>query len=367
MKLQRLIVVILISFMSSVAMSWQLSPESTEIERRLVNRSQNWYEIILSKLALKGIHVIGGSVHEEITNRILGCTGDQYICGVPGHDPDNAYFIAGVRWNDDPPFRFGTGQGAFTGCANGQTVRLITQPTCWGNTFKDGEKRAGTGKMLTGENATLLVRSHFGDMQFLHAMATADNEDAQVTKNKLMAWAEFTWRVSLGEYELDAKVWQLPINGFDSLFVSNKEWRIQDLFALGNPHIRNQSAMSRVAFGSLLHLVQDSFAEGHVERRSPTSGRVCDKNPAWLMPGNVLEFHSYSKQNSDEHGKSDSRESFGNHWSSDKPNVLDIGSVLHSLYVQKAHWETVSKYIDCVFTLDKDVRKASAGDRYVKR
>lgn len=367
MKLQRFLFVLLISLISNSAMSWQLSPEATEIERRLINRSQNWYEILLSKFALKGIHVIGGSVHEEITNRILGCAGDQYLCGAPGLDPDNAYFIAGVRWNDDPPFRFGAGQGAFTGCATGQTVRLITQPACWGSTFKDGEKRAGAGIALSGANSTLLVRSHFGDMQFLHAMATAEKEDPQVTKDKLMAWAEFTWRVSLGEYELDAKVWQLPISGFGELFLNNKEWRIQDLFALGNPHIRTQSAMSRVAFGSLLHLVQDSFSDGHVERRSPTAGRVCDKNPAWSAPGAVLEFHSYSKQDSNEHGKSDNRDSFGNHWSSDKPSVVDVGGVLHSLYMQKTPWETASRYIECVFTLDEDVRRASAGERYTKR
>lgn len=366
MKIKPHLLALAMTLFALPAHSWKLSPEATEIEKKLVTRSHSFFERIASDLALKGVHVVGAAVHEEITNRTLGCDGESYFCSSPTLDPDNAYYIAGVRWNDDPPFQFSAGQGNFGGCKPAQTVRLVTQPQCWGNTFKDGEKRAADGKFLDGANANLLVRSHFGDMQFLHAMASKEQEPAAVTRTKILAWAEFTWRLALQEYELDTKVWTLPIEGFDGLFAHNKEWRIQDLFALGNPHVRSKSAMSRLAFGSLLHMVQDSFAEGHVDRLSPVQGRTCPEGAKHPAPGVIVEFHSYARQNSHEHGKADSREAFGSHWHSDKPNVVDVGRVLHQMYKQNTPWVAAQSYLTCVFALDADARAASSGAKFVK-
>ena len=49
--------------------------------------------------------------------------------------------------------------------------------------------------MLDAVAAPLLVRSHFGDMQFLHAMAPRDKQDAISVRENIIVWAEFT-----GEY-----------------------------------------------------------------------------------------------------------------------------------------------------------------------
>ena len=181
------------------AEAFKLSPEGSFIERKLASRSQSHWEQILSHYALKGIHKIGAPVHEEITNRILGCEGDADICGAPDYEPKNAYVLAGVRWNDDPPFRFEEGHGAFSGCEPGATVRLVTFPRCWANVFKDGEARARNGEIRGANTAPLLVRSHFGDMQFLHSMASRHLEPAGVTREKIFMWVEVTWRVALGE------------------------------------------------------------------------------------------------------------------------------------------------------------------------
>jgi hypothetical protein len=346
--------------------AWQLSPEGSFIEKKLANRTQGFVDKFMSSMALRGIHIFGNNVHEEVTNRTLGCQGDGDVCSSPEFDPDYAYFLTGVRWNDDPPFRFTSSNGNFSGCVPSQTVRLITQPLCWANTFKDGEKRAAVGKKLDGSNATLLIRSHFGDFQFLHSMASADDESPFDTKKKILAWAEFTWGVGIGIYELDTPVSSLKLEGFDKLFVNNREWRIQDLFALGNPHIRSKEAMSKVAFGSLLHTVQDSFAGGHVERREPAINRTCNGNPQWAQPGQILEFHSYSKQDSTSHADSDRRNAFSAHWSGVRPNVVDVGSELFRMHNRKAAWLEVLPYLDCIYTLDSLARNASAGERYVK-
>lgn len=345
--------------------AWQLSPEGSFIERKLASKTQGFLERFLSSTAVKGIDIVGHSVHEEITNRVFGCEGDADICGAPEFEPEFMYYLAGVRWNDDPPFRFAVGQGNFSGCVTSQTVRLITQPRCWANTFNDGKKRAAEGVVLDGSNATLMVRSHFGDLQFLHSMAASDGESAEVTRNRILAWSEFTWRTSLGEFSMENSVVTIDLPGFSELFKFNQEWRIQDLFALGNPHIRSSESMSKVAFGSLLHTVQDSFANGHVERREPIQGKVCMSSPANLQPGKIVEFHSYSRQDSSKHGHGDSRGSFSAHWSSGYPNVVDVGRVLKTFYQKKSPWSDVKPYLECVFQLDGMVRPASAGEGYV--
>ncbi len=366
MHLNLIITSILVAILSFVpaAQAFKLTPEGSFIERKLASRSQGFWERQLSEFALKGIHKIGEPVHEEITNRILGCEGDSDICGASDYEPKNAYVLAGVRWNDDPPFRFEKGQGNYGGCETGATVRLVTFPRCWANVFKDGEKRAGNGEMLDAVAAPLLVRSHFGDMQFLHAMAPRDKQDAISVRENIIVWAEFTWRVSQGEFPLSTRVKDVPVNGIADFF-QNKGWSIQDLFALGNPHVRRPDNMSELAFGSLLHIVEDSFADGHVERAMPEGKEKCigSVNP---MPGRILEFHSYGQQDSVKHATGDARTSFSGHWSGPRPNVVDVGRVLNDYFVRHASWSEVKPYVECIFSLDLEVRRASAGEKYTR-
>jgi len=152
----------------------------------------------------------------------------------------------------------------------------------------------------------------------------------------------------------------VDLPGFAEMFKFNREWRIQDLFALGNPHIRKPSSMSKVAFGSLLHSVEDSFAGGHVERRDPIPGQKCVALPAFDQPGKVVEFHSYSRQDAGKHGEGDSRKSFSAHWSFGSPHVVEVGRNLYSFYQRKSPWSEVKPYLECVFELDAQVRPASA-------
>ena len=353
-------------FLSLSAEAFKLAPEGSFIERKLASRSQGAWEKVLSGFALKGIHKIGESVHEEITNRILGCEGDGDICGAPDYEPKNAYVLAGVRWNDDPPFRFEKGHGNYGGCEPGATVRLVTFPRCWANVFKDGEKRAAEGEALDASTAPLVVRSHFGDMQFLHAMASGNDESAAAVRERIIVWAEFTWRVALGEFPLSTRVRDVPVSGIIDWFGS-KGWSIQDLFALGNPHIRKPDNMSEVAFGSLLHMVEDSFAGGHVERAMPDgNGKCVGTSPENPMPGQIVEFHSYGQQDSKRHGDDDARNAFSAHWSGARPNVVDVGRALNDHLVRRASWSEVKPYIECVFTLDKEARPASAGEKYAR-
>ena len=346
-------------------LGWQLSPTGTVNERSLSARSQSNIAKFFTNTTANYAYMVGDSIHEEITNRSLGCEGVSDICGNPDDEPDNAYIIAGVRWNDDPPFRFGSGSGNYTGCIKAQTVRLVTQPVCWLAVFKAAEKEAKSGKVFNGSNSVLLVRSHFGDMQFLHSMANKDAESAQDTKDRIMLWAEFTWGVATGIHTQDTNLFGLKKYKFDQLFLFNKEWRVQDIFALSNRQNRQGNRIQRVAFGSLLHVIQDSFAGGHVERLDPSEGQSCPTNSNWMKPGNILEFHSYSKQDHTKHGDSDNKGAFEQHHASINPGAVQVGAELFKLFSKRAPWSEVSPYLECIFTLDAQSRISSSGEPYI--
>jgi hypothetical protein len=96
-------------------------------------------------------------------------------------------------------------------------------------------------------------------------MASEDGESPAATRAKILMWAEFSWRLALGEFPLTTRVRDLPVVGMKNHF-GGKGWSILDLFSLGNPHVRQPAQMAELAFGRMLHMVQDSFAGGHAER-----------------------------------------------------------------------------------------------------
>lgn len=341
------------------AAAWKLSPSGTEQERKVSALTAGRWERAVNSLAARGIDRFTESVHEEITQKIYGCEGDGEACASGDMLYASPYVIAGVRWNDDPPFRLDIGEGTQTDCKTSETIRVTTQPLCWVQLFQDAERRARSGRPLAAAGgASLLARSHFGDLQFLHAMAGRDGETAYETRRRLMMWAEFTWRTSLGEYRLDRQLREVPIGGMAGFF-GHSEWRVQDLFTLGNPPLRRY--VHEVAFGSLLHAVEDSFAKGHVEREEGVAGATCAHTARLPMPGRVREFHSYVGQDSDRHGRYDTAASLKAHLLAERPNVVDVGRALRELNDARTPWEQARAYLECIFALADPQRPASAG------
>lgn len=347
------------------AQAFGLSPQGTALEQSVAKKYSNWWRRTVSKLTDQGLPHFSESVHEEITNRIFGCTGDFDVCGNPDVGYASAYVLAGIRWNDDPPFRLEAGEGNGTSCKVEETIRFTTQPKCWYELFEDAKRKAGEGKLLDANSRiSLLGRSHFGDLQFLHAMAAADGEKASATKEKIMMWSEFIWRVTTGEYGLATKLSDSKIDGMSNFF-GKTAWTVQDLFALGNPPLRPR--IKEVAFGSLLHMMQDSFAKGHVSRAEAISGLKCEGAKEHAAPGKIREFHAYNHQNSDEHARHDSRNAFSAHWSTEKPGIIDVGQVIIEYYNQKTTWEQVRPYLDCVFAPENPNALSSAGTGFSRK
>jgi hypothetical protein len=338
------------------AHAFKLSPTGTSLDRYRAYMNSGFIEWMEQKLALRGVHQFTEPVHEEITHRIYDCDADQKICGNAEVEYAPYAVLAGVRWNDDPPFRLNS--TGISECKVDETIRVITQPVCWARLFKYAESKARNETYDAEHSAgNLMYRSHFGDLQFIHAMASTDGEAATETQKRMMMWAEFTWRVALGEYSHGTLLRTVTVPGFNKFF-GNVGWNVQDLFTLGNPPLRKH--IGDVAFGSLLHMVEDSFARGHVSRAEGVYGEVCPGGKAG-KPGVIREFRSYQNQDHYKHAEFDSRLALADHLV-ERPSVVGIGRDLRNMYEQHASWENVKPYLACAFAIEDGNVKASAGN-----
>lgn len=225
---------------------------------------------------------------------------------------------------------------------------------CWAKLLKDGEKRAKNGEVFdAASNAVLVLRVHFGDLQFLHSMASRDGEVPFVTRQRILMWAEFAYRVATGYFRRDTVLNQTGIEGMKELS-GNRGWTVQQIFTIGDPTYRKEQDIRDLAFGSLLHMVSDSFAHSPTEREEPT-GAYCKEEPTHLEPGRIKNFHAYSRQDHKKHADEDTQDALGMHLATAQPSVVDVGSVLLSYYKEGKSWFDVKGYLECIFTLDEAV------------
>ena len=96
------------------------------MERKLSRMNSSFFDKLLNSAALKGLPLFTEAVHEEITQRIYGCEGDTAFCQDADLGMASPYVIAGVRWNDDPPFRLLPDQAKNLPC---KTCLLYTSPS----------------------------------------------------------------------------------------------------------------------------------------------------------------------------------------------------------------------------------------------
>jgi hypothetical protein len=334
----------------NVAWGFELSPLPTNSERLMAKKQSGIQFRTIFPIIDFGLHTFSNPVHETLTQLGYDCGPTIEDCENVDLDFANTGVIAGVRWNDDPPFQFKEGQGRYKDCQNpAQTISFALNTKCWIAHFKDISAIADAKPdTYTNGNGTMLARTHFGDLQFLHSMAISQNVSPSETKANLMMWAEFTWRVQSGASDritADTRTGAITIPGFNEHFPVNEQRTVSDLFTVGRPWLRHQ--LGDIAFGSLIHMVEDSFAGGHVERRSSNDG-VC-KIPE------IVEFHTYAGQDKDSHKEHDD---FSH--AKTKLVVVDIIKQLVWMRENYSTWAEVKPYLDnCVFRLAADARYSS--------
>ena len=337
----------LLGALTTAPPAWSLSikPES-EIDgvvRTLTPRP--WWARMIDAGTFSYMDSFTHPEHERTLQITWGCPSSADCdAETPGFPFAPAAVIAGVRWNDNPPFELT--QTSMKECA-GRTIALPNFSECWGLIFKDGKKRAQQGEVLDLKSGSvIMLRSHFGDLQFLHAMASTAQEKAGQTRDKLLMWAEFTWRAALGEYPGGMKIGETGVPALQDYFRSGET--LQTLFTRGNPTHRKN--IGSVAFGSLLHMLHDSFTRSHTDR-AESDGSTCGAGLP-QRPGRVRQFLNYALQKSSKHAVEDSRDAVHLQLQIISPNMVDIGQYLKARLEQKASWDEVKPLLSCVFEVE---------------
>ena len=195
-------------------------------------------------------------------------------------DLDRSVYAAAVRWPDDPTRQISaTGLGKFVVNLGGERCKKHVEP----------------GKPFGG----LMCNSHYGALQFLHAMRSTAPETAAETRAKILAWTRAAFSIATGQgvdattgycayFRAQPKLLGDALAPADFPYCNDrvdprsgktyKAWRVHTLFTL---ECRNPFSSARCteivgdggadlarkrAAGALLHLIQDSFSQSHTAR-----------------------------------------------------------------------------------------------------
>jgi hypothetical protein len=360
------------------ASAFQIGPLGTDHEARLTNEKEWVLDGVANKLGV----LIKVPVHEEITHlgrgceAVLGSLQSDTFCSGRNVGVASPFVIYGVRWNDLPPFKLEADQGncSYLGvntCRTDQTIRFATQPVCWYCLFADAKKKAakyritGCDRSKGTLHGNVMTRSHFGDLQFLHAMASEEHTDPAVTREKILNWTEFAWKVSSKEIEHNTFLNTIDIPAIKEHFGCSG-WRVSDLYLLGRQDGKTGliQQIRDIAFGSVLHTVQDSFAVAHATREKGRSSDMCF-GTRYAQPPRVLEFHTYAAQDGDRHDEGDTRDAMAAGVTRDRwPEAVEVTSNLFDLQREGARWAQAKSYLECVFALGSGARPSSPGDGF---
>lgn len=287
-----------------------------------------------------GLHVrlnIGDPVHETITQKALSQTG-LIEPDVRFTEPQAWEYTRGTFWNDDPECLFFRNDDEVDNYSLRGTARFGLAFLSIKSSFRG---------QTPGLDARLLARSHYGDLQFLHAMACSDGEDAQTTLNWILEWAEFTYGIALQPERAQERLCDVSAGNMRRRFPKEKR-TVAQVFG-----IHRGGRVGERALGSLLHLIQDSHAAGHTERQ---------------RDGYILEFHSYVNQDSKRHAEEDK---FVNGKLDSTPGALsavEACAKVLQMYKRAAPWADLLALLrEKIFALSPHARASSAGEQFLIR
>lgn len=266
-----------------------------------------------------------------------------------GTDPNNLSaeqweYFRGLVWPDDPRcLLFNDSQ---------KDNRIYSNGVDWAMAYKFGQQH------------NLTRRSHFGDLQFLHSMGSTVGEAPQVTRDKLLQWMGIMYRLALGQdgvSENDSVTKHFP----ESVF--GPEWGSSSLRALllSTTPSYDRANVRRRALGVCLHMIQDSYAVGHVRRqlRNPEdllgpdgNGYMHFRPGTYGDWGDIMCFHTYNGQSELRHKYYDELHEGHKHVSPRDPETFNniIGArcaikgcqTLIDLYADGVPWEKVKTTLE---------------------
>jgi hypothetical protein len=285
-------------------------------------------------------------VHERMTRLAYDNAGTKLAGDV----------IEGVRWNDNPPaLKLGA---LFGGCSGAGVAEGLD---CWTSMIR--VDRIAWETLSRRERSLSTLRSHFGDMQFLHAMAASDGESAQETREKTLRWTEFAYKVARGQIGAHARMYGLrrgsalePATAawIGALFdaPAKQLWTVNDVF------LPKGADLKLMAFGALLHTVEDSYSAAHVMRvTARTQANGC---PSYDALDAIVEFHTYVGQDTEKHALCDDPPDWLESPRAGSP--IDVLAEIVRAYGEGAEWPAVRAILEeKVLRLAPDARAARPG------
>ncbi|KAK5944854.1 hypothetical protein PMZ80_002056 [Knufia obscura] len=242
--------------------------------------------------------------------------------------------IRGVFWNDDPNCQLFNNKP--------DTNRSYGKGIQWYTEFKLGKK------------TNLTQRSHFGDLQFIHAMGSVVGEEPQDTKNKLVRWLRIMYNLFIGNgIGPDTLVKNTELSAHFNDRTGHGGTTFKGLL-MGTTGAYKYPNIQLRAIGSCCHVIEDSYAKGHCRRDNSGTGLI-------------QNFHCYKGQDSGAHGKAD-----GQGGDNPNPNNLDSFNSLYggraainatseflSAAAKKQPWEQlVSPVVEKIFALHPNVTRS---------
>ncbi len=183
--------------------------------------------------------------------------------------------------------------------------------------FKRFEKGASQGAIYSN-GSPLLARSHFGDLQCFHSMASKNGESVHETLSHILEWSEFLYRVSIGNIDPELTIGAISIGRMHEWFPGEAK-EIKSIFLVGR-----MGDVRKRAIGALMHIIQDSFSASHVERSAARE---------------IVEFHSYIGQDHQKHKEHDILIDGG----IDKmPNALEAAELCRKALM---YWQKISTMV----------------------
>lgn len=351
---------------SGSAHAFQVLPKVSDVDRKLTSLGSNRViDAVGQWFVGTAIPMMKAPVHEAITLAALGCDqppGSENACVTLESVNANRVLLYGVRWPDDPPFKLNANNPPrLADCDVKVTLRSTAQPKCWFGLFKDAGVQAAAALVKNpqmpafGPGDYLLYRSHYGDLQFMHAMGSVDGETAAQTVMRMKMWARFLWGISSRELATDKFIRQLGMEDLATYFPG--DITAINLFATGIVEVRKD--LDQVALGALLHMVQDSFSLAHAERGTET-GAACELAP-YAKPGVIQRFYSYVHQDGTLHDEEDRFRALELQTVQVSPNAVDVSRAFIELWRKRAGWPVAETLFDCVFELQDPAQPAVAG------
>lgn len=211
-----------------------------------------------------------------------------------GSDKPTNEFLRGVFWNDDP--------AALLFDLRSNDNFNESSGIIWLEYFKEAE-------WVIPLPYNIIGRSHFGDLQFLHAMGSKTGEKPADTFAKIMLWVEVMYKLAIGQGGITGNTRIRDVG------ISRDSYSLKTFFGLfTNPCDRQTLSdliapleiykgldLSRRALGSIMHTVQDSHARGHTRRKllnpedieSGDEDHPVFKAGTYARLGEVLNYHTY--------------------------------------------------------------------------